>query len=118
MEKETVLQMNQICKSFGNVSVLEKVDLTLHKGEVLGLIGENGAGKSTLIKILCGVYHATSGRIVLNGKEVLIPSAQAAQNLGISTIYQELSVAPDLNAVQNIFLNRELTRGGERYFRR
>ena len=77
----------------------------------MGLIGENGAGKSTLIKILCGIYHADSGEIILNGKNVSIPTAQAAKDLGISTIYQELSIIPDLNAVQNIFLNRELAPG-------
>ena len=116
MEQEVVLKMSQICKSFGPVQVLENVDLQLTKGEVLGLIGENGAGKSTLIKILCGIYHATSGEIELNGKKVQIPNAQAAQNLGISTIYQELSIIPDLNAVQNIFLNRELTKGKSLFF--
>lgn len=107
--QEVVLEMKNIHKSFGPVSVLKGIDLTLHRGEVLGLIGENGAGKSTLIKILCGIYKATSGEIVLNGKKVEIPTAETAQKLGISTIYQELSVVPDLNAVQNIFLNRELT---------
>lgn len=116
MDQEIVLKMNQICKSFGPVQVLENVDLQLAKGEVLGLIGENGAGKSTLIKILCGIYHATSGDIELNGKKVQIHNAQAAQDLGISTIYQELSIIPDLNAVQNIFLNRERTKGKSLFF--
>ncbi|MEI3283203.1 MAG: sugar ABC transporter ATP-binding protein [Enterocloster sp.] len=111
MEREIVLSMQNICKSFGPVQVLENVDLQLGKGEVMGLIGENGAGKSTLIKILCGIYHADSGEIILNGKNVSIPTAQAAKDLGISTIYQELSIIPDLNAVQNIFLNRELAPG-------
>ena len=111
MEREIVLSMQNICKSFGPVQVLENVDLQLGRGEVMGLIGENGAGKSTLIKILCGIYHADSGEIILNGKNVSIPTAQAAKDLGISTIYQELSIIPDLNAVQNIFLNRELAPG-------
>ena len=83
--------------------------MTLHRGEVLGLIGENGAGKSTLIKILCGIYRMDKGTIILGGNQVDIQNASHAQKLGISTIYQELSVMPDLNAVQNIFLNRELT---------
>lgn len=106
---EIVLEMKNIYKSFGAVEVLKGVDLSLHRGEVLGLIGENGAGKSTLIKILCGIYRASSGEIYLRGNKVDIPTADAAQKLGISTIYQELSIIPDLNAVQNIFLNRELT---------
>lgn len=111
MEKEVILEMKHIHKQFGKVTVLKDVDLRLCKGQVLGLIGENGAGKSTLIKILCGIYRATSGEIIFQGKSVQINTAKAAQQLGISTIYQELSVIPDLNAVQNIFLNRELTRG-------
>lgn len=108
-EEDVVLKMERIYKAFGTVKVLEGVDLTLHRGEVLGLIGENGAGKSTLIKILCGIYKMDQGEITLNGQRVDIQNASHAQSLGISTIYQELSVMPDLNAVQNIFLNRELT---------
>ncbi len=109
--KEVVLEMKDIHKSFGSVKVLKGVDLTLRRGEVLGLIGENGAGKSTMIKILCGIYKATSGEIRMHGKKVDISDAQTARKLGISTIYQELSVVPELNAAQNIFLNREQARG-------
>lgn len=101
--------MREIVKSFGPVNVLDKVSIRLERGKVLGLVGENGAGKSTLIKILCGIYTKDEGEIYWDGRKVSIPDAMAAQRLGISTIYQELSVMPHLSAVQNIFINRELT---------
>ena len=101
--------MRDIVKSFGPVNVLDKVSIRLERGQVLGLIGENGAGKSTLIKILCGIYTKDAGDIYWDGKKVGITDAMSAQRLGISTIYQELSVMPHLSAVQNIFINRELT---------
>lgn len=108
---DTVLEMRGICKSFGPVSVLRGVDLTLRRGQVLGLIGENGAGKSTLIKILCGIHSKDSGTISIDNAQVEIKDAATAQKLGVSTIYQELSLIPDLNAAQNIFLNREKVKG-------
>jgi ribose transport system ATP-binding protein len=113
---DTVLEMRGICKSFGPVSVLRGVDLTLRRGQVLGLIGENGAGKSTLIKILCGIYPRDAGTIAIDKVQVEIKDAATAQRLGISTIYQELSLIPDLNAAQNIFLNREKVKGGRGLF--
>lgn len=110
---KTVLEMKNICKSFGPIDVLNDVHMVLHKGEVLGLIGENGAGKSTLIKILSGIHKKDRGDIILNGQKTEIKNAAHAQELGVSTIYQELSLIPDLNAVQNIFLNRECTSMGK-----
>ena len=110
MSGNKALEMIDVHKSFGLVEVLKGVSIELDKGEVLGIIGENGAGKSTLIKILCGIYSKNSGTIKIDGREVEIQNANDAQRMGISTIYQELSVVPDLNAVQNIFLNREITR--------
>lgn len=106
-----ILEMQDIHKSFGPVHVLSGVDLTLRRGEVLGLIGENGAGKSTLIKILCGVHSMDRGSILFDGQPMEIRNAAHARRLGIGTIYQELSLIPDLNAAQNIFLNRETARG-------
>lgn len=108
---EVVLEMKKISKSFGKNKVLNNVDLTLHRGEVLGLIGENGAGKSTLIKILCGIYKADQGEIMLNGVPETITDVSYARKIGISAIYQELSLFPDLNAVENIFINHELKTG-------
>jgi len=111
MKKELLLEMRHISKAFGPNTVLDDVSISLHRGEVLGLIGENGAGKSTLIKILCGIYAKDAGEIVINGKTVSIRNARDAQALGISTIYQELSVMAHLTAVQNIFINREIAGG-------
>lgn len=107
-----LLSMENITKAFGPTRALRGVDLTLHRGQVLGLIGENGAGKSTIIKILSGAYHKDGGTIRLDGQEVEIGSPRVSQNLGISTIYQELTLFPDLNAVENILIGREPVRGG------
>jgi ribose transport system ATP-binding protein len=106
-----ILEMRGICKSFGPVNVLKGVDLTLRRGEVLGLVGENGAGKSTLIKILCGVHRMDRGEILFDGVPVAIRDAAHAQRLGLSAIYQAPSLIPDLNSTRNIFLNREIAFG-------
>lgn len=103
----TVLRMEGISKSFSGVKVLCDVNLDLIKGEVHVLVGENGAGKSTLMKILAGVYTLDSGTIELNGRRVAIGSPHEAQQLGISTIFQELSLVPNLSGADNILLGRE-----------
>jgi ribose transport system ATP-binding protein len=112
-ENAPILELKNVSKFFGPVRVLNGVDLTLNKGEILGLIGENGAGKSTLIKIICGIHVKDGGEIFYNGKKVEIQNVADSQHLGISTIYQELSLMPDLDAVQNIFVNRELLKKGK-----
>lgn len=104
--------MKGIDKSFTGTHALKKVDLTLFEGEVLGLIGENGAGKSTLMKVLAGAHLMDEGQIFINGKEVHIVNTDQSQHMGIGIIYQELSLFPHLNAVENVFIHREHTHLG------
>ena len=108
MENNVVLTMRGIYKEFPGVKALQNVDFTLRKGEVHALMGENGAGKSTLVKCLTGVYEKDSGEIRIEGKDapVSIKSPQDAQNLGISTVYQEITLCPNLTVAENMFIGR------------
>lgn len=108
MENNVVLTMRGIYKEFPGVKALQNVDFTLRKGEVHALMGENGAGKSTLVKCLTGVYEKDSGEIRIEGKNepVSIRSPQDAQNLGISTVYQEITLCPNLTVAENMFIGR------------
>ncbi len=110
MENEVVLSMRKINKSFPGVRALRDVDFTLRKGEIHGLMGENGAGKSTLIKVLTGVYAKDSGDIFLDGAETHIRSPQESQAAGISTVYQEITLCPNLTVAENMFIGRGKTR--------
>jgi len=96
--------MNNISKSFGGVKALDNVDLHVKSGEILALVGENGAGKSTLMKILSGAYRKDKGSVMLDGEEVQINSPHIGRELGISIIYQEFALVPDLTVAENIFL--------------
>ena len=111
MEDGIVLAMRGICKTFPGVKALSNVDFTLRRGEIHALMGENGAGKSTLIKVLTGVYEKDAGSIRLEGSEgeAHIHSPQQAQDLGISTVYQEITLCPNLTVAENMFIGR--TRG-------
>lgn len=106
MEKEVVLAVNNIHKSFPGVKALQGVDFKLCKGEIHALMGENGAGKSTLIKVLTGVYTKDKGTMILDGAAVNIHSPQDAQNVGISTVYQEITLCPNLSVAENMFIGR------------
>ena len=108
MEDGIVLTMRGICKSFPGVKALNNVDFTLRKGEIHALMGENGAGKSTLIKVLTGVYEKDAGSIQIEGcpGEAHIHSPQQAQNIGISTVYQEITLCPNLTVAENMFIGR------------
>jgi ribose transport system ATP-binding protein len=107
-----LLEMRGITKRFPGVTALDAVDFELEKGEVHVILGENGAGKSTLIKMLSGAYQPDEGEIRLDGEPVRISSATVAQNLGISTIYQEFNLVPELTVAENIFLGRQPRRFG------
>ena len=106
MAENIVLQMKNIHKSFPGVRALQGVDFTLRKGEVHALMGENGAGKSTLIKVLTGVYSKDEGQISIEGKEVAIHSPQEAQKNGVSTVYQEITLCPNLSVAENMYIGR------------
>lgn len=107
MKENAVLEMKNIHKSFPGVRALQGVDFTLCEGEIHALMGENGAGKSTLIKVLTGVYGKDEGQIYLKGhEEVAIRSPQDAQKLGISTVYQEITLCPNLSVAENMYIGR------------
>ena len=108
MKEKSVLEMRNIHKSFPGVRALQAVDFNLQEGEIHALMGENGAGKSTLIKVLTGVYEKDEGEIFLKGndKAVVIKSPQDAQNLGISTVYQEITLCPNLSVAENMYIGR------------
>lgn len=106
------LELKNIKKSFSGVEVLHGIDFSLEAGEIRAVLGANGAGKSTLMNIITGSIPASSGDIILDGKTVKIPNPVAAQKLGIAMVHQELSVVPTMTVVHNMFLGRELKRGG------
>lgn len=109
---DNILEIKNVTKEFPGVLALDNVSFNIRRGEVHVLIGENGAGKSTLMKILSGVYQANGGKVLLNGNEIDFSNPKEAQLAGISIIYQEFSLIPYLNAVENIFLGREYKKNG------
>lgn len=108
MQEGAVLEMRGICKYFPGVRALQDVDFTLREGEIHALMGENGAGKSTLIKVLTGVYPKDGGEVHIRGVEgaAAIRSPQDAQNAGISTVYQEITLCPNLTVAENMYIVR------------
>ena len=104
---EPVLSLRGISKHFGAVSALTDIELDVHAGEVVALVGDNGAGKSTLVKILAGVHQPSSGEISFAGKPVKLVDPATALDLGIATVFQDLALCENLDVVANIFLGRE-----------
>jgi len=107
-EKETpILEVRNVTKRFGATLALDNVSLELRRDEVLALLGDNGAGKSTLIKCLSGVHQPDEGQVFLEGEEVTINSPMEARDLGVETVYQDLSLFDNMNVVGNFYAGRE-----------
>jgi D-xylose transport system ATP-binding protein len=106
----TLLSIQHIGKHYGAIQALRDVSFDVHAGEVLALLGDNGAGKSTLIKIIAGAQPPSSGRLVMEGREVAFAGPAQAKAAGIETVYQDLSLCPTVDVVANFFMGRELVR--------
>jgi simple sugar transport system ATP-binding protein len=107
-----LLELRGVSKDFGAVRALDRVDLSLHAGEVLGLVGDNGAGKSTIVKLITGYYQPSEGGMLLNGAPAQFSSPADARAFGIETVYQDLALIDDMCLWRNFFLGKEL-----RYFK-
>jgi simple sugar transport system ATP-binding protein len=107
----SLIELRQITKSFGAIHALQGVDLTIHPGEAVGLMGDNGAGKSTLMKIIAGNFPPTNGQIHIEGKPVTFHKPLDARDNGIEIVYQDLALCDNLTAGANVFLGRELRTG-------
>ena len=110
MSDVPLLRVDDVARRFGAVTALEGVSLDIWSGEVLALLGDNGAGKSTLVKIIAGSQPPSSGRLLFEGREVTFASPADAKALGIETVYQDLSLCPNVDVVGNFFMGRELVR--------
>ncbi len=112
MDSNTILNMVDIDKFYSKVQVLKSVNFNVREGEVHGLVGENGAGKSTLVKIIMGVTPSNAGKITFAGKELVIKNPRMAGEVGISTVFQELSIINELTVAENLFLSKEPQKAG------
>lgn len=110
VDKEVILEVKNIAKSYGHLKALKDVSFKLRKKEVLGIIGDNGAGKSTLLKILRGAIKPTSGEILLKGKKTEFESPMDATKAGIQCVYQNLALVDCLTVSENFFLGREISK--------
>ena len=106
--QEPILKLRGVSKQFGAVSALSDIELDIHAGEVVALVGDNGAGKSTLVKVLAGVHQPTAGSIEFMGKPVTLDSPGTALEMGIATVFQDLALCENLDVVANLFLGHEI----------
>ena len=111
---EVAIEAREISKEFGHIRALQGASITVHKGEIVAMVGDNGAGKSTLMKIMSGAESADGGELGVHGQPVRLLSVRDAHGLGIETVYQDLALAPRLSVAQNVFLGRELAANGAR----
>ena len=109
-QEQVLLRVEGVSKAFPGVQALSDVTLEVAHGEILALVGENGAGKSTLIHILAGAYRPDAGRIFLDGQEVSFHSTHEGERAGVSVVFQELSLVPNLSVAENVFANQQPTR--------
>jgi simple sugar transport system ATP-binding protein len=112
MSELPLIEARGIVRHFGHVRALQGADFRVDPGEIVGLVGDNGAGKSTLIRILAGTDRPDAGEIRVNGQLAHFNGPQDARSAGIETVYQDLALAPDLDAAANVFLGRELLKPG------
>jgi len=105
---DIAIEAREISKEFGHIRALQGASITVHKGEIVALVGDNGAGKSTLMKIMSGAESADSGELGVHGEPIKLDSVRDAHALGIETVYQDLALAPHLTVAQNVFLGHEL----------
>ena len=108
-KSDLILRLRGVGKQFGAVTALEDIELDVHAGEVVALVGDNGAGKSTLVKVLAGVHQPTSGTIEYLGKQVTFDTPGAALEMGIATVFQDLALCENLDVVANLFLGHEIS---------
>ena len=107
---EAFLEVEGLIKVFPGTPALDSVNLTVRRGEIHALLGENGAGKSTLIRQICGASQPTEGRILVQGREVSLPSPHAAAALGIAVVHQHFNLVPQITVCENLFLTEGLPR--------
>ncbi len=108
---QPIVDVRDVSLSFGSVRALQNVSVTLAPGEITALVGDNGAGKSTLVRCIAGIHRAQSGSILFDGEEIHFRNPEDAREKGIETVHQNLALVDDLTVWQNLFLNREITRG-------
>jgi simple sugar transport system ATP-binding protein len=111
---EIAIEARDVWKEFGHIQALRGASISVHEGEIVGLVGDNGAGKSTLMKIMCGALDADAGEVSIVGRRVRLSTVKEAHELGVEVVYQDLALAPDLTVLESVFLGHEILARGWR----